>query len=485
MIASRIPCARLALVILTALQLSACGDASEPSPGRTQVELERDLHLVSKELENASAALDAAERHNAALAEERSQDQRRLAELTLNETRLTNDNRALGHSLAAAREQVARSQNLNQALRRQNDRSLRQLHEIDKERQTLRANLSRAYADIRRVQSQRTPDRRRVADAHQRGAAAAREVGELRRYNGFLLQERSNLQAWLEEANATRKRQQEALEGAQRETQRIRSTQSAADAANRKLRTELNHSREALAALEKTRDVANGDSTALLAELNETRDSLARLRTARDYLVEKVEACSARNESVSGASLRPRARLVTVAQVSPAQRLHGRITSAGWRGGSAIERFRRQGLIPVASETDDASKGTRHEKELRDTKDKLEALEQEHDLLAKKLEASQSECAAVRKQVQTLTWANEVLVKELDTAYDSRKIGAPGSLPEGTRGVYVLRKGESLSRVAKAFYGDAGRWKDIVAANQAKIPDPDRVAAGTIILIPE
>ena len=36
---------------------------------------------------------------------------------------------------------------------------------------------------------------------------------------------------------------------------------------------------------------------------------------------------------------------------------------------------------------------------------------------------------------------------------------------------------------AKAFYGDAERWKDIVAANEAKIPDPDRVAAGTIILI--
>ena len=58
-------------------------------------------------------------------------------------------------------------------------------------------------------------------------------------------------------------------------------------------------------------------------------------------------------------------------------------------------------------------------------------------------------------------------------------------LPEGSRGIYVLRDGESLSRVAKAFYGDAGRWRDLVEANKDKIPDPDMVKPGTIIVIPE
>ncbi len=82
-------------------------------------------------------------------------------------------------------------------------------------------------------------------------------------------------------------------------------------------------------------------------------------------------------------------------------------------------------------------------------------------------------------------WANEVLVKELEAAYRSRETGAPGLLPAGSRGIYVLREGESLSRVAKAFYGDAGRWRDLVEANKDKIPDPDMVKAGTIIVIPE
>ncbi len=38
---------------------------------------------------------------------------------------------------------------------------------------------------------------------------------------------------------------------------------------------------------------------------------------------------------------------------------------------------------------------------------------------------------------------------------------------------------------AKAFYGDTGRWRDLVEANKDKIPDPDMVKPGTIILIPE
>jgi nucleoid-associated protein YgaU len=108
-----------------------------------------------------------------------------------------------------------------------------------------------------------------------------------------------------------------------------------------------------------------------------------------------------------------------------------------------------------------------------------------HEALATKLQELETECSAVRKQVETLTWANKKLVEELDAAYQSREAGIVGPLPEGTRGIYVLRQGESLSRVAKAFYGEPGRWTDIVEANKEKIPDPDMVKAGTVILIPE
>jgi nucleoid-associated protein YgaU len=159
-----------------------------------------------------------------------------------------------------------------------------------------------------------------------------------------------------------------------------------------------------------------------------------------------------------------------------------RFMTARWQPATAGALSRQPLLIPVASHSDEQPKGTRREKELNETKQKVKMLEQEQKALAEKFQQLETEYAAMKKQVQTLTWANEVLVKELDTAYAT---GTSGPLPEGTRGIYVLRQGESLSRVANAFYGDSDRWKDIVEANKDKIPDPNMVRAGTVILIPE
>ena len=60
MIESRIPRARLILVALAAVMLSACSDATEPPPGDSQTELERDLRQVTQDLEKSREALGAA-----------------------------------------------------------------------------------------------------------------------------------------------------------------------------------------------------------------------------------------------------------------------------------------------------------------------------------------------------------------------------------------------------------------------------------------
>lgn len=159
--------------------------------------------------------------------------------------------------------------------------------------------------------------------------------------------------------------------------------------------------------------------------------------------------------------------------------------TAHWQPGPGIGRSRQPRLIPVATQTDEQPRSTRRKKELNEARKKVEELEQQQEAQTKRLQELETECATVKKQVQTLTWANEVLVKELDAAFAARESGTPGSLPEGSRGIYVVQQGESLSRVAKAFYGDAGRWRDLVEANKDKIPDPDMVKPGTIILIPE
>ena len=50
---------------------------------------------------------------------------------------------------------------------------------------------------------------------------------------------------------------------------------------------------------------------------------------------------------------------------------------------------------------------------------------------------------------------------------------------------YVVKAGDNLSKIAKHFYGDAGKWKKIHAANSDKIPNPDLIHPGLQLTIPD
>ena len=49
---------------------------------------------------------------------------------------------------------------------------------------------------------------------------------------------------------------------------------------------------------------------------------------------------------------------------------------------------------------------------------------------------------------------------------------------------YVVKSGDSLSKIAKRFYGDGSKWKKIHAANADKIPNPDLIHPGLELTIP-
>lgn len=49
---------------------------------------------------------------------------------------------------------------------------------------------------------------------------------------------------------------------------------------------------------------------------------------------------------------------------------------------------------------------------------------------------------------------------------------------------YTVIKGDSLSKIAKQFYGDANRWQRIFEANKDKIKDPDLIYPGQVLKIP-
>ena len=49
---------------------------------------------------------------------------------------------------------------------------------------------------------------------------------------------------------------------------------------------------------------------------------------------------------------------------------------------------------------------------------------------------------------------------------------------------YIVKKGDSLWSIAKAFYGDGNKWEDIHLANKDKIKNPDLIFPGQVLKIP-
>ena len=49
---------------------------------------------------------------------------------------------------------------------------------------------------------------------------------------------------------------------------------------------------------------------------------------------------------------------------------------------------------------------------------------------------------------------------------------------------YVVKSGDTLSGIAKAMYGDAGRWPEIFEANKDKLSDPNLIHPGQELSIP-
>ena len=54
----------------------------------------------------------------------------------------------------------------------------------------------------------------------------------------------------------------------------------------------------------------------------------------------------------------------------------------------------------------------------------------------------------------------------------------------GSGGTYVVAKGDTLFELARRFYRDEARWRDIWNANRARVPNRDRLPIGIKLIIP-
>jgi nucleoid-associated protein YgaU len=67
---------------------------------------------------------------------------------------------------------------------------------------------------------------------------------------------------------------------------------------------------------------------------------------------------------------------------------------------------------------------------------------------------------------------------------DTSVTGTPAATQTTGQREYVIKKGDTLSKIAKSYYGKPGEWKKIYEANKSVINNPDLIYPGQKIIIP-
>jgi LysM repeat protein len=77
-------------------------------------------------------------------------------------------------------------------------------------------------------------------------------------------------------------------------------------------------------------------------------------------------------------------------------------------------------------------------------------------------------------------------IKKVDAKYAdlAADIGIDASLPVPAK-IHEVVGGDTLSKIAKKFYGDANKYMKIFEANKDQLKDPDKIKVGQKLKIPE
>jgi nucleoid-associated protein YgaU len=72
----------------------------------------------------------------------------------------------------------------------------------------------------------------------------------------------------------------------------------------------------------------------------------------------------------------------------------------------------------------------------------------------------------------------------LDLSIDPSLAPAPATPTASSQKTYTVQPGDTLSKIAKEFYGNANEYNKIFQANQDKLQSPDKIQVGQQLVIP-
>jgi nucleoid-associated protein YgaU len=106
------------------------------------------------------------------------------------------------------------------------------------------------------------------------------------------------------------------------------------------------------------------------------------------------------------------------------------------------------------------------------------AEEREGKLYFKGTTQTQEEANKIWDAIKTIPdWKTEIVADIQATGVPSAGAAAPQT--------YTVKAGDTLSKIAKQYLGDANAYMDIFNANKDQLKDPDKIQPGQVLKIPQ
>jgi len=95
---------------------------------------------------------------------------------------------------------------------------------------------------------------------------------------------------------------------------------------------------------------------------------------------------------------------------------------------------------------------------------------------------SEDEKNQIWNAIKTIpSWQNDINA-EITVVPQPQAVGTSGT--GASQRSYTVKSGDTLSKIAKEFYGDANAYHRIFEANRDKLKDPNKIDVGQVLTIP-